>query len=132
MIRCKYDDEIDADDLESKVSIIHHATPATVTLDDFKSWLTTSNRMHLSPNPYNLMMLLLLIPASNSTSKRTFSALGHLKSVMRASMGQNSLNSLLILHVNQDFCDKTINIQDPITDIVPCHINRRQDIATAK
>ena len=132
MIRCKYNDEIDSDGLESKLSIFDHATSATVTWGDFKSWLTTSNRMHLYPNTYYLMMLLLLIPASNSTCKRTFSALGHLKSVMRASMGQSRLNSLLILHVHQDFCDKTINIQDIITDIVACHINRWRDTATAK
>ena len=77
------------------------------------------------PNTDNLMMLLLLIPATNFTCERTLSALGHLKSVMRASMGQSRLNSLLILHVHQDFCDKAINIQDIITDIVACNINRR-------
>ena len=50
VIRVKYGDDMDADNLESTPHMIHHATPAVVTINGLRLWLTTSNRIYLYPN----------------------------------------------------------------------------------
>lgn len=49
--------------------------------------------------------LLLVMPASNALSERSFSALRRVKSFLRATMSQARLNSTMILHVHKDFTD---------------------------
>ena len=39
--------------------------------------------------------------------------------------GAEQVKLIAYLHNHQDFCDKAMNIQDIITDIVACNINRR-------
>ena len=46
--------------------------------------------------------LLLVMPASNAMSERSFSALQRIKSYLRLTMTQQRLNSLMILHVHKD------------------------------
>lgn len=51
-----------------------------------------------------LMKLILVMPATNSTSERSFSAMRRVKSYLRSTMNQERLNSL-ILHVHKDQTD---------------------------
>ena len=44
------------------------------------------------------MKIILVMPASNSTSERSFSALRRFKNYLRSTMPQQRLNSLLVLH----------------------------------
>ena len=43
----------------------------------------------------NIMKLILVMPATNSTSERSFSALRRVKTYLRSTMGQKELNDLL-------------------------------------
>ena len=45
------------------------------------------------------------MPATNSTSERSFSAMRRVKSYLRSTMSQERLNSLMILHVHKDQTD---------------------------
>ena len=45
------------------------------------------------------------MPATNSTSERSFSAMRRVKSYLRSTMNQERLNSLMILHVHKDQTD---------------------------
>ena len=49
-----------------------------------------------------LTKLILVMPAINSTSERSFSAMCRVKSYLQSTMNQERLNSLMILHVHKD------------------------------
>ena len=48
------------------------------------------------------VMKLLVLPATNASSERSFSALRQIKSYLRSTMGQERLNRLMTLHVHND------------------------------
>ena len=48
---------------------------------------------------------ILIMPATNSTSERSFSALRRLKTYLRNTMSQEKLNNLIVLHVHKDMTD---------------------------
>ncbi|XP_045210891.2 uncharacterized protein LOC123562315 [Mercenaria mercenaria] len=52
-----------------------------------------------------LVKILLVIPATNATSERTFSALRRIKTYLRSSMTQARLNSLMTMHVHKHRTD---------------------------
>ena len=62
--------------------------------------LSTAQRSMIS-EVITLVDLLLVMPASNATSERSFSALRWIKSYYRSIMTQQRLNSLIILHVHK-------------------------------
>lgn len=49
-----------------------------------------------------LVQLILVMPATNATSERSFSALRRIKSYLRSTMKQERLNHLLVLHVHKN------------------------------
>ena len=53
----------------------------------------------------HLAQLILVMPATNAISKRSFSAMRRLKTYLRSSMGQKRLNHLMVLHLNKDKLD---------------------------
>ena len=52
-----------------------------------------------------LINLILVMPATNATSERSFSALKRVKIFLRSSMKQARLNHLMLLHVHKDLTD---------------------------
>ena len=53
-----------------------------------------------------VMQLLLVMPATNATSERSFSALRRVKTYLRTTMTQQRLNHLLVLHVHKTSTDR--------------------------
>ena len=53
-----------------------------------------------------LVKLILVMPASNASSERSFSALRRLKTYLRSTMSQVRLNNLMVLHIHSDRLDK--------------------------
>jgi len=53
-----------------------------------------------------LASLILVMPATNAVSERSFSSLRRLKSYLRATMTQARLNNALILHVHKNGTDQ--------------------------
>ena len=51
------------------------------------------------------MKLLLVMPATNACSERTFSALRRLKTHLRATISQQRLNNFMMLHIHKDETD---------------------------
>ena len=49
-----------------------------------------------------LLRLLLVMPASNAVSERSFSALRRVKTYLRSTMNQDRLNHLMILHIHRE------------------------------
>ena len=52
-----------------------------------------------------LLQLILIKPATNATSERSFSGLKRIKTYLRSTMKQERLNSLMILHVQKERID---------------------------
>ena len=53
-----------------------------------------------------LLKLLLVMPASNAVSERSFSSLRRLKTYLPSTMTQSRLNHLMILHIHRKLTDK--------------------------
>ena len=50
---------------------------------------------------HHLLQILLTIPATTSTSERTFTAMRRLKNYLRSTMTQQRLNHTLLLHAHK-------------------------------
>ena len=55
---------------------------------------------------FNLVRLILVVPATNAVSERSASALRRLKTYLRTTMSQERLNHCIILHVHKERTDK--------------------------
>ena len=53
-----------------------------------------------------LVSLILVMPATNAVSERSFSSLRRVKNYLRSTMTQVRLNNVMVLHVHKDFTDK--------------------------
>ena len=67
--------------------------------------LTPAKQQFLS-EAVKLGKILIVAPAANATSERSFSALKRVKGYLQATMGQNRLNHLMFLHVHSELTDK--------------------------
>ena len=82
-------------------------TKCLPTIFDIKNYfqeLSSAQRILLSQVCW-LLQLVLVMPATNATSERSFSALCRVKSYLRSTMGQERLSNLLMLHVHKDLTD---------------------------
>ena len=55
---------------------------------------------------FNLVRLILVVPATNAVSERSASALRRLKTYLRTTMSQKRLDHCMILHVQKERTDK--------------------------
>ena len=110
-----YKDDIIPDDLCSQLVIFGHSfqsipdkkKPTAPTIFDIKEYfakLSTAQR-DLLMQVGLLLKLILVMPATNATSERSFSALRRVKTYLRSTMTQNRLNNLLLLHVHKEYTD---------------------------
>ena len=73
-----------------------------------------------------LLQLILVMPATNATSERSFSTLCRLKSYLRTTMTQERLNYLMIMHVHKERTDK-LDLRSVLNDFV-CRSEHRSSI----
>ncbi|SMN02628.1 hypothetical protein SPONN_1502 [uncultured Candidatus Thioglobus sp.] len=64
-----------------------------------------------------VLKLVLIMPATNSTSERSFSALRRLKTYLRNTISQERLNNLIVLHVHKDITD-TLNLKSICNEFI--------------
>ena len=64
---------------------------------------------------FNIVRLILVVPATNAVSELSASALRRLKTYLRTTMSQERLNHCMILHVHKERMDKLnmANVGDP-------------------
>ena len=58
-----------------------------------------------------------IMPATNATSERFFSAFRRVKNYLRGTMTQQRLNNLMVLHVHKDITD-SLKLQDIANEFV--------------
>ena len=77
---------------------------------DYLQQLTSAERALLN-EVVIIMKLILVMPATNVSSERPFSALRHVKSYLRSTAGQERLNHLMTLHVHKESTDSLNLVQ---------------------
>ena len=75
--------------------------PTILGIRDYFQSMNCSQRSLLS-QVTRVLQLLLVMPSTNATSERSFSALRRVKTYLRSTMSQERLNNLLVLHVHKD------------------------------
>ena len=63
------------------------------------------------------LILIVVMPATNASSERSFSAMHRMKSYLRSTMKQERLNHLMFLQVHKQLID-TLNLADVANDFV--------------
>ena len=66
----------------------------------------------------------MVCPATNAVSKRSASALRHVKTYLRSTMTQSRLNHLIILHCHKDRAD-SLDLTECLQEFVDCREKRR-------
>ena len=72
-----------------------------------------------------LAKLLLVMPATNAVSERSFSALKRVKTYLRGSMKDKRLNNLMILHIHKEKTD-AMDLVEVANKFVEWKDNRNQ------
>ena len=111
-----YHDDFDKELLRSQLYTlgVHFQTgqenleAQNVSIFDIKKYFITLSpgQASLLCQVKQLLQLILVMPATNATSERSFSALRRLKSYLRSTMGNERLNHLMVLHVHKERTDK--------------------------
>ena len=76
-----------------------------------------------------LMRLMLVIPATNAESERTFSTVRRIKTYLRSTMSQQRLNHLMLLHIHKSLTDD-LNLVDVANDFIAGHDHRKHVFGT--
>ena len=106
-----YAKDIDKDSLKVQLETLktyfENQTSAKVKLSDIFGYMRelAPAMRSIYSEIVTLVRILLVIPASNATSERTFSALRRVKTYLRSTMTQTRMNTLIALHVHKDRTD---------------------------
>ncbi len=97
----------------------------TINIFYIRSYFLSLSSGQLSLLAYvkRLVQLILVMPATNASSERSFSALRCIKTYLRATMKQDRLNYLMLLHVHKDRTDE-INLKTLLNEFVGCSEHR--------
>ena len=76
-----------------------------------------------------LVRLMLVMPATNAESERSFSAVRRIKTYLRSTMSQQRLNHLMLLHIHKKLTDD-LNLVDVANDFIAGHDHRKQVFGT--
>jgi len=126
-----YKDDFERDRLESQLRILHSNLPKEIEEETGGTKLMSIVRFCQTLSPvehqfYMVMKLLeiiLIMPATNAISERSFSALRRTKTWFRSTMNQTRLNWYVILHIHNDDTDK-LNIVDVANEFVSRNSSR--------
>lgn len=107
-----YSSDFNAPNLQAQLDILSNniEAAAVISMAAVIKHLQKMNRTQrkLLNKVILLVKLVLVMPATNATSERSFSAMRRLKSYLRSSMTQERLNHLMVLHVHKDLRDSLV------------------------
>ena len=88
-------------------------TKSTAVFNDVVSYFKNMSKGELLwiTEVVNVLKLILVMPATNATSERSFSSMRRLKTYLRSTMTQARLNDIMILNVHRTKTDK-LNLLD--------------------
>ena len=93
--------------LQTAESVRFDGDTSEFDVNDLVTFLQSldSSRRKLLSEISTLGKLLLVMPATNAVSERSFSALKRVKTYLRSTTGDSRLNHLMMLHVHKDRTD---------------------------
>jgi hypothetical protein len=105
-----YVDDLNAVNLKMHLDILSNSIPAEnqfSNIFDIKQYIQelSQTEKDLIREVILVMKLILVMPATNSSSERSFSCMRRVKTYLRSTMKQERLNSLMVLHVHKDHTD---------------------------
>ena len=126
-----YGDDLRKNDLRAQLEIITTTLKGTTSQPEwtlpkvvtYMQGLGRGAREHLA-SICTLLKLILVMPATNAVSERSFSAMKRVKNYLRSTMTQQRLNHLMIMHVHKEQVDK-LNMADIGNDFVNANEHRR-------
>ena len=107
-----YKDDIDKAEPTTQLEILgatlKREEKSIVTIHELIQYLQslTSGQRSLLSQVCRVGRLLLVLPATNATSERSFSSLRRLKGYLRSTMSQPRLNHVMILNIYKELLDK--------------------------
>lgn len=136
-VREFYEDDLNPDILHSQLVIFGNhfqsipekpSSPTIFDIKDFFVKLSTAQK-DLLEQVGLVLKLILVMPATNATSERSFSSLRRIKTYLRSTMTQSRLNHLLLLHVHKE-CTDSLDLQSIINRFIACCETRRNTFST--
>ena len=106
-----YGDNLDVSQLRLHLEILGASYPndrSKAKLNDIIDYVRglSTNEQQLISAVVTVIQLILVMPATNAISERSFSAMRRLKTYLRATMKQERLNHLLLLQVHKKHTDE--------------------------
>ena len=103
-----YEGDVNFSNLEVRFQTIAAALKDDISLSAIVQYLVSLSEQVRSiySEIVVLVELILVMPATNATSERSFSALRRIKTYLRTTMSQQRLNDLMILYVHRDSLDE--------------------------
>ena len=103
-----YEGDVNFSNLEVQFQTIAAALKDDISLSAIVQYLVSLSEQVRSiySEIVVLVELILVMPATNATSERSFSALRRIKTYLRTTMSQQRLNDLMILYVHRDSLDE--------------------------
>ena len=106
-----YGDDLDKINLESQLKVLRTLyfekaeNQKQPSIRAVKQVLQSLTQSMVEMGVCKVFQLLIIMPATNSTSEWSFSALRRIKSYLRSSMSQARMNHLMMLHYHQAYAD---------------------------
>ena len=100
--------DLDVYQLETQLMTLAVSFPnsdTNVKISDIKKFMKQPGKRELLSEIHEVLKLILVIPATNASSERSFSALKRVKTYMRTTMSQDRLNNLMMLYVHKEKTD---------------------------
>ena len=103
-----YKDDFKGDELKAQLETLRYFPESTIDnvkeLVEFVQSLSATTKSFVSQVTV-LAKILLVIPAINAVSERSFSAMTRVKTYLRSTISDCRLNDLMVLHVHKDRTD---------------------------
>ena len=118
-----YQDDINSANLQVQLQILVQDYPKHdleyTTIFDIRNYMRrlSAAKKQLMAEVCTVLKLVLVMPASNATSERSFSALRRVKTYLRSTMGQERLNNLMLLHIHKELTDE-LDLKDVATEFI--------------
>jgi hypothetical protein len=80
------------------------------------------------PQTYNLSKLILTIPATSSSTERTFSALKRVKNYLWNTQGQERMSSLPLLNIENHLPDKLMSKENYFNEVINIFVGKTRRI----
>lgn len=115
--------DIDAEELQIEIKLLSRKIEVARTPEKILKWIFDHDLEELFPNVIIALRILLTLPISVAKGERTFSKLKLIKNYLRSSLGQEKLNGLAIISIENNIA-QTIKIDEMVEEFAKAKARR--------